>query len=168
MKAQRYSEKVQAIRKKLIEEIKALTRKYGNIPLGSSLYPFWLELYKGDSTAYSYEISFITSDLQLVEKENRAYYDFTDINSVDEIVNLYEKMEENVQAVNNLLKEYGTRIRKTDDLPYTELMMDNHKVITWCNQDWYVPEDASYSDDEADLYDVLIESNLKIFEDGND
>lgn len=64
-----------------------------------------------------------------------------------------------MKTVKEFLKERCTKVRKNESESYVELMMDNHKCITYGKYQYYVPEDNLFGDDEK-IYDFLIENYL--------
>ena len=63
--------------------------------------------------------------------------------------------------INEFLNSFCTKVRKRESSSYVELMMDNHKVIEFEKNQYYVPEDNhSYSPSDELIYDHLIDNYL--------
>lgn len=62
------------------------------------------------------------------------------------------------KEVEEFLKKFGTEVRENEESSFVELMMDNHKCVQWGEKQFYIPEDATYSEDEERIYDVLNEA----------
>lgn len=59
-------------------------------------------------------------------------------------------------TVKEFLKERCTKVRKKESESYVELMMDNHKCIQYGNNQYYVPEENLFGEDEI-IFDFLVE-----------
>lgn len=79
----------------------------------------------------------------------------SDIQYTLEVVDLpIPKTEE--QTINNFLEEWCCEAPENESIAQTELMMDNHRFITYDGKGWYIPKENSlWTDDEREYADWL-------------
>ncbi len=53
-------------------------------------------------------------------------------------------MTELEKAIPSFLDQFATKASKDEDTATTELMMDDHKCVTYLGQDYYIREDNSF------------------------
>ena len=68
-------------------------------------------------------------------------------------------MSKFIQDIQDFIGTYCTPC-KNEDGAIVDLMMDNHKCINWDNEEYYLPEDIAYTEEEEIVYDYLVENHL--------
>ena len=58
--------------------------------------------------------------------------------------------------VKKFLDTYGIEVEEYEPMNYVELMMDNHKCTKWKGKQYYISDSLDLSDDEQEIYDVLV------------
>ncbi len=60
------------------------------------------------------------------------------------------------KLVLDFLSKYCTIVEDNETSDYVELMMDNHKCVEFGGDEYYVPEDVCYDEDEEMIYNYLV------------
>ena len=63
------------------------------------------------------------------------------------------------QRITEFLNKFGKKVNENEEDWQVELLMDNHKVIEFEGQQYYICEDTSYGEAE-EIYEYLIEHYL--------
>lgn len=66
----------------------------------------------------------------------------------------------NIRLIVNFIDTFCILVDENEDSAIVELMMDNHKCIEWNGEQYYIPEDTSFSEEDEEIYTHLIENYL--------
>jgi hypothetical protein len=113
------------------------------------------------------KITVLKSDTELIDFVRKIVIENEDFDfSIIGISDAKEYIEEycegltlvNVGEVTNFLETYGTEVENDEDSDYVELMMDNHKCVQWDDKQFYIPEDITFSEQEEQIYNMLVDA----------
>lgn len=64
------------------------------------------------------------------------------------------------KLINDFLNQYATLARDDEDSAYIELMVDNHHVIRWEGNEYYLPEENSLWNEEENLLAEMLSNTF--------
>jgi hypothetical protein len=63
-----------------------------------------------------------------------------------------------IDGVDTFLTNHAVEVEENEPANYVELMMDNHKCVSWKNKSYYISDSLVLQDDEEQkIYDVLVQ-----------
>jgi hypothetical protein len=57
--------------------------------------------------------------------------------------------------VNQFLEQHGIEVEENEPTNYVELMMDNHKCVSWNNKQFYLSDSLSLNEEQEKIYETL-------------
>ena len=109
----------------------------------------------------------LSSDSELINRVRLIAIENEDrIAPIDSVTDCFEYINEYTEnlflvldsEVEQFLDMYGIEVEVNEPSAYIDLMMDNHKCIEWKGKQYYISDSLDLTDDEENIYDVLVYS----------